>query len=659
MQRLSRLEALGLVAIILIAAVLRFGGLGHIPAGLYRDEAFNGLDALNVLRGEHTLYFAANNGREPIFIYLVALAVGALGRSPLALRVPAALVSLLTIPATYLMARELFNRRVGLLSAAILAVTLWHVHLAHVGLRPVLLPLFMALIVWQAARGVRTKSARHWIAAGALYGLSFYTYLAVRVTPLVIGALALYVWLTRPQDRAAVLRAALPFTVAALVVVAPLAVYALGHWDIVMGRSGQVTVFSPAIGGSDPWLTLARNVLSALGMFVWRGDFIARHNLPYRPVFDPAMSVFFVAGVVTALVRARRNAACALALIWAGVMLLPTILAEDTPHFLRSVGVLPVVVVFPAIALDQLSNFKFRISNFKSCCVPWKFEMGYLTLPLLAGSLAFTGYDYFVRYARDESVRFWFDDAGAQLAAEINRFTGAGWTGGEWIAPDHAPAPDRRVFLDHGLWQGSVNTQFLTPHHSALTLIKTGGELPPPSTGPTLLLLWPYEDWRRDLALLPRQSVREFREGALSKGDRDPEPIVTYLVVQAEPYSRLSTPIAQFRNGVQLVSAQIEDKRVRLMWYTPQRLDTDCVVFVHAQRDGVLVAQHDGDPANGLYPTSQWEPGDVVVDVHALAGDRDAKRDQVIVGLYRRDTGERVPVVDPAGHAIADSVRVN
>ena len=659
MQQFSRLQALALIAILLIAAVLRFAGLGQIPAGLYRDEAFNGLDALDVLRGQHTLYFAANNGREPVFIYLVALAVGALGRSPLALRLPAALASLLTIPATYLMARELFNRRVGLLSAAILAVTLWHVHLAHVGLRPVLLPLFMALIVWQAARAARTASARHWIAAGALYGLSFYTYLAIRVTPLIIGALAIYVWLTRPQERRAVLRAALPFAVAALVVVAPLAVYTLGHWDIVMGRSGQVTIFSSAIGGPEPALTLARNVVSALGMFVWRGDFIARHNLPYRPVFDPVMSIFFLAGVLIALIRARRHVACALALIWVGVMLLPTILAEDTPHFLRAVGVLPVIAVFPAVALDQLSNFKFQMSNFKCRGVPWRFDIGYLTLPLLAVSLAFTGYDYFVRYAQDESVRFWFDDAGAQLAAEINRFTGAGWTGGEWIVPDRAPAPDRRVFLDRGLWQGSVNTQFLTLHHSALTLIKPGGELPPPGAGPTLLLLWPYEDWRRDLALLPRQSVLEFRKGALSKGDRDPEPIVTYLVIRAEPYSTVPAPIAQFQNRVQLVGAQIENKRVRLTWHMPQRLDTDYVVFVHARRDGALTAQHDGDPADGLYPTSQWQPGDVVMDVHALTGDWDVARDQLVVGLYRRDTGERVPVVDSTGHAVADSVPIN
>ena len=235
----------------------------------------------------------------------------------------------------------------------------------------------------------------------------------------------------------------------ALVVVAPLAVYALGHWDIFMGRGGQVTIFNPGIGGPNPWLTLAGNVARAAGMFFWRGDFSARQNLPYRPVFDLVMSVFFLAGVVIASVRARREAASALVLIWMAVMLLPTILAEDTPHFLRAVGVLPVIVVLPALALDeagrrlQVAGRKRQEAGGKRQDAGGKVGLGMVMI--LAVSLALTSYDYFVRYARDETVRFWFDDAGVQLAAEINRFTGAGWTGSEWSVPDKLPAPDRRV----------------------------------------------------------------------------------------------------------------------------------------------------------------------------------------------------------------------
>jgi peptidoglycan/LPS O-acetylase OafA/YrhL len=73
------------------------------------------------------------------------------------------------------------------------------------------------------------------------------------------------------------------------------------------------------------------------------------------------MSVFFLAGVVIASVRARREAASALALIWTVVMLLPTILAEDTPHFLRAVGVLLIAVILPALGLEQFSKINSQL----------------------------------------------------------------------------------------------------------------------------------------------------------------------------------------------------------------------------------------------------------------------------------------------------------
>ena len=59
-----------ILALLLTGAVLRMAGLGQVPPGLYHDEAQNGVDATHVLEGELKLYFEANNGREPLFIYL-------------------------------------------------------------------------------------------------------------------------------------------------------------------------------------------------------------------------------------------------------------------------------------------------------------------------------------------------------------------------------------------------------------------------------------------------------------------------------------------------------------------------------------------------------------------------------------------------------------
>ena len=52
--------------------------------------------------------------------------------------------------------------------------------------------------------------------------------------------------------------------------------------------------------------------------------------------------------------------------------------------------------------------------------------------------------------------------------------------------------------------------------------------------------------------------------------------------------------------------------------------------------DGVLVAQRDSEPVGGSLPTTAWQPGETVVDRHALLmpPDLPAGEYQLIVGLY-------------------------
>ena len=187
--------------IVALAAALRTFALGRTPPGLYHDEAFNGLDALEVLAGQRPIYFAANHGREPLFIYLIAVTVALLGRTPGALRLAAVICGTLTIPATYLVARSWFDRRVGLLSAAILATTLWHIHLSRVGFRAVTLPLVTAVALWLGARAYRSRRWRDWLSAGLVYGLCYYAYLPIRLTPIALAIFAVYLAATGNWDR--------------------------------------------------------------------------------------------------------------------------------------------------------------------------------------------------------------------------------------------------------------------------------------------------------------------------------------------------------------------------------------------------------------------------------------------------------------------------
>ncbi|MBI2939314.1 MAG: glycosyltransferase family 39 protein [Chloroflexi bacterium] len=83
----------------------------------------------------------------------------------------------------------------------------------------------------------------------------------------------------------------------------------------------------------------------------------------------------------------------------------------------------------------------------------------------------------------------------------------------------------------------------------------------------------------------------------------------------------------------------------------------DYVVFTHlVGADATLLAQHDGPPAGGYAPTSQWEPRQVIHDHHRIAVPAGAARGPyaVRVGLYLLATGERVSVVDAEGRSVSD-----
>lgn len=648
------------IGLMLLAGVLRFYELGAWPPGLYHDEAFYGLDALRVLAGERPLYFAANNGREPMFIYLVALSISWLGRSVYAVRLPAAVISVLTIPAMYWMTRQLFaperyGRRVALLAAAFTTITLWPVHLGLIGFRAGLLPLFAALSIGAGARAYRSGRSWDWLTAGVIYGLSFYTYLASRFTPLALAAFLVVLLIARRGRR--LWPGALIFAMAAAVTVAPLAITALNNWEVVMGRPGEVSIFNPDINHGDAAGTALRSVIGTLGMFNFQGDRIPRHNVPYRPVFDALVTIVFIYGLVRLILGAlqkTRSAPAALpdflqpdlasttqlslpgrltswfVLIWLGVMLMPTMLAEDAPHFLRAVGVLPVAMIVPAIGLDTLLRW-FEARRWRA--------IGYgLAAGLLIASLFITVTDY-SRYAVDPETAHAFEAAGTQLAAEARTAI---------LARQRAVIADRFT-------RDWASVPFLLGH-SYQPLGDDGRLSGIEADASYVLFLWPYDTaagpWWQTLSAFPPPRTVRVTAGPSARGDLDLQPHVGYLKVQVDPQTQTLSPEAAFDNGVELLGHSIQaldnnQWRVQTLWRSSGAVADTQTFFVHLRRANALASTRDGDSGDGFYPLAVWRPGDVIIDERTLdvpAG-ADPATLLVEVGIYDRAGGQRAKVL--------------
>ncbi len=382
------LTFLALTLLILLAVLLRVYKLEEMPAGPYYDEAANGILATDIAeRGYRPIFVTSYTGKEVLYFYAVAGVIKLLGVNLFALRFTSVLFGVLTVAATFWCVRELFadlrERRgidldlLALLAAGLLATSFWHLGLSRMGLRGISEPLFQALTLGFLWRGLRRSDWRLLLVGGIFCGLSVYTYLSARFFPFPL-ALALFALLLadRKQWKRRLSQAVI-FVAAAVVAFAPLGIYFVRNPERFLVRFEQVVVESEDKAGTA--MTLPQSYSKALGMFFVQGSFLPRFNIPGKSVFGPWLGAAFVLGLILAAVRLfadREPLSCArgvLLLTWTPIMILPTALtlADIVPNHLRAVGLMPMVFVFPALALAWLVAQLLRWRATWSNWLPW------------------------------------------------------------------------------------------------------------------------------------------------------------------------------------------------------------------------------------------------------------------------------------------------
>ncbi len=88
---------------------------------------------------------------------------------------------------------------------------------------------------------------------------------------------------------------------------------------------------------------------------------------------------------------------------------------------------------------------------------------------------------------------------------------------------------------------------------------------------------------------------------------------------------------------------------VTLYWQAVEPDGQNYTIFMHlVDNQGNLVAQADGPPQNGRYPTALMEPGEQILDKHlfTLPEDIPGGAYQILMGVYHPETGTRLPAVN-------------
>ncbi len=662
-----RAELLLLATITAVAAFLRLYRLEALPPGDGHDVAMYGVDALQILAGARPIFLESNFGREPLFSYLVALAYRFTGPGAYGIHLVSAIVGILTVPAVWLTARELFaDARRGalgylpLLAAFLSAVSYWHLNWSRVGLRVILVPLFAALIVFALWRGFAKARPDRWrplvrseawfLLAGALLGLSLYTYQAARLLPALVATAFVLRAIERRRWAREDTAAALLVAAAALVVFLPLGIYAAQHPGALSVRIQQATVVQPGLPLAQQVGELARQATTALLTYSLRGDTDPQFTIPGRPSLNPFLSLGLLIGIVTALWRFRRSPYLFL-LVWLLLMTAPAMVADQAATSKRYLGAFPAAMMLASLGL--LLPFEWRAARTESASedadsahdnrhLPpatrhWPLATRLWSVVLIAGllyTLVVTWRDYFVVWAADPDLEAHFQADYRAIGEYIGGLDAAQPV---WLSP--FPADHPVIQLHAGLRPDlrSYNGRFCLPYAD-----------PTAEQGMVYVIVPGLQD--SSLALLQEMyPTGETVEGPLRPGSDRPYYRAFHTPPGATPALGPAVPlVASWADGIELIgyanNGEVAPGRIlsiSLFYRATAAPTANYTAFVHllgpARADGSPVwAQSDSEPCGGGLPTGRWRAGDVIRDTVTLVlpPDLPAGEYRLVTGFY-------------------------
>ncbi|MEK7074538.1 MAG: glycosyltransferase family 39 protein, partial [Patescibacteria group bacterium] len=385
--------------------------------------------------GDYKFFYPENNGREGFFINMQGISLALFGNEPWALRGVSGVMGTLTIFGVFLLAYELFSQRgnkrkrsaaitIALIAAFFTATSYWHVHFSRIGFRAIMFPLVTTFALYFLIKGLRTKRISMLVSAGFFTGLGFHTYIAFRFFPFVaaipIVADLISYYRAKPSDIKQKKKtrnlSCSPCAVAlylfiTFVIALPIGVYFLQHPQDFIGRSSQVSVFA----AESPVKTFIESNIKTWGMLAVRGDCNWRHNYNCQPALVWPLASFFSVGLFVTIrdifKRTYERSRTPLVLLgWLIIMSLPATLTwEGLPHALRSIGMIPPVMILSAFGcwrltrafLDWFERQKLRVPEKITQLTRLQKEIKVLVMLLLLLVPIFSYRSYFIFWANN------------------------------------------------------------------------------------------------------------------------------------------------------------------------------------------------------------------------------------------------------------------
>lgn len=440
MKKLFSTRQIILIAILVLAAILRFWDLGNVPPSASLDEASIGYNAYSVLKTGGDEYgqfpFISQRGyddwRRSTYLFLVTPFIALFDLNVVSVRLPAVILSILTVWAVYHIIFSLFSKRsafssaVALLASFLLAISPWHIYISRLGHESNTYLSFLIFGVLLFLQGERNKNWAFILVAGIFFTLSMISYYAGQVfIPLFVMGLF---FLFRRNLLSIVLSDKKIFVIffIFLILLAPILKGIFSNEALI--RFQGTSIFKPEVHGEK-----FRKRVELWNKAVERGDIVgaivySRHLFPLKVVIEgyishfkpewlftnpsaqphkvPNMGLlylweipFIVIGIVAFLFsHAFDTKVKKLIFLWFFLAAFPAAIATQAPHVMRSYAFLPTWQIFSALGLISIYTF-LKNQTYRNIMIV-------IASGIIFLSITYFYRQYFIVFPREQSASF-------------------------------------------------------------------------------------------------------------------------------------------------------------------------------------------------------------------------------------------------------------
>ena len=377
-----------LILILGIAALIRLVLLASVPPHLTPDEASLGYNANSILKtgkdenGQvFPMIFKSFGDYKPgLYVYLTVPSILVFGLSEFGVRFPSALAGILSIFLLYLIVKKLFDERLALISAFVLAVTPWAVYFSRGAWEANVALAFTLSGIYFFLKSL--EKSKYIIPSSIFFSLTLLTYQGAKLaTAIIVIILVCLYW--RKFIRFPKIHI-LSAIFVGLVISIPILV------SVFRGQTGRLTVFSifsyprteeslnaflgqagEKIGDLNYYLfhsetlNFKRAILGRWfnhfsGRFLFfEGDWSnPRHSAPYQGMLLLSDIILIVLGFV-ALVRKGLTKSTALVWLWLILSPLPSALTRNEVHAIRAMNMVIPLVIILSFGLQKILSSKY------------------------------------------------------------------------------------------------------------------------------------------------------------------------------------------------------------------------------------------------------------------------------------------------------------